>query len=229
MLRRDFLQKSSLLMAGAPVARWAGLFRLDRMWDEAAESLSFSLNVVTDRPGVAARQIDRLLSTSTLTARRIHFDEVRLSGSHVGDIALVRSNRLIDFRRSDDTLSRQLTDVARSLSLPTRYDNPTLLRFYGGRDHEEPQSADVFCGEILLHQLPLSRNREGLRVDGSRGYVDLSVWNGSVRITGASCRHRTCVELGAISRPGQTLVCIPSQISVVIEGRSTSGVDSVTY
>jgi hypothetical protein len=50
-----------------------------------------------------------------------------------------------------------------------------------------------------------------------------------VKIVSASCKHKTCMKLGAISRPGQSLVCIPNRLRVVIEGGNDFGVDGITF
>lgn len=228
MKRRAFLQKSSMLVSGAALAGVAGLYA-QPAWAEGAPSGGFALDVITDQPERAIRHIERLIQASSFRRQHIQFAECQLSGSHVGDIALVRFQRLIDYRKAEDAFSRHLTEIARSLSLPRRHDNPMLLRFYSENQGSAPQYVNVFCGEILLHQWPVGENKEALRVEGARGYVDLSVQDRSVRIVDASCKHKTCMKLGAISQPGQTLVCIPAQISVALEGRNNLGVDSVTF
>lgn len=67
------------------------------------------------------------------------------------------------------------------------------------------------------------------RIESARGFVDIAVRDRAVRITAASCKHKTCMNLGAIRRPGERLVCIPNQIAVTIEGRHAHGVDGITY
>ena len=53
---------------------------------------------------------------------------------------------------------------------------------------------------------------------------------GTVSVTEASCKNQVCVKHGAISRPGESIVCLPNRMVVRIENSSEEGggYDSVT-
>ena len=62
-------------------------------------------------------------------------------------------------------------------------------------------------------------------------YYNVVVISGStVSVTEASCKNRVCVKHGAISRPGESIVCLPNRLIVRIENGSGEGggYDSVT-
>ena len=53
----------------------------------------------------------------------------------------------------------------------------------------------------------------------SRGYtLTVTVENGAVRVSESDCPNQDCVHSGAISRAGQSVVCLPARIAVTLEG-----------
>jgi len=225
MNRRNFIKKGSLLVCGAAITN--GLFSRNLF----AEKLhyDFSIDVVTGQPVRAIRLIESLIAHSSFRHGKINFDELRLHGSHIGDIAFFKKQRLIDFRHEKTELSQQLQKIGRSLSLPRKFDNPMLLRFYSSSQISAPQTANIFCRETLVKQLSIHDKNHTYRVDGLKGYVEIAVEDKRVRILSAACKHKTCVKMGAISQPGQKLICIPNQIRVTISGENRLGVDGVTF
>lgn len=227
MNRREFLKKSSLVLSGTLIAG-SGIFN-KKAFAEIASNSAFSLDVVTDEPELAIQKIDRLIKSSLLKNHRIDFAQYQLSGNHTGDIAFVKSGQLIDFYKADDPFSNRLRETAKVLSLPRSFENPTLLRFFSGTGGATAKTVDIFSGDVLIHQLSIKNNTPAYRAVSERGHIDVAVKDGSVKIVSASCKHKTCVELCAINRPGQSLVCIPNRLRVVIEGGNNFGVDGITF
>jgi len=58
--------------------------------------------------------------------------------------------------------------------------------------------------------------------------VTLTVEDGAVRVSEAHCPGRDCLHTGAISRQGQTIVCLPNRLAVSISGTNSSEIDAVT-
>lgn len=54
----------------------------------------------------------------------------------------------------------------------------------------------------------------------------LVIRNGMADITEADCPDKLCVGQSAISRSGESLVCLPNRMIVVIEGDAQDGVDA---
>ncbi len=46
--------------------------------------------------------------------------------------------------------------------------------------------------------------------------VEVKVTNGAIAITKNNCPHHICIKMGPISRPGQTIVCVPRKILIYI-------------
>ena len=62
-------------------------------------------------------------------------------------------------------------------------------------------------------------------------YNVVVISGGSVSVTEASCKNQVCVRHGSISRPGESIVCLPNRLIVRIENGASEeggGYDSVT-
>ena len=58
------------------------------------------------------------------------------------------------------------------------------------------------------------------------GYNIVNIENGVVDVREADCDNQICVNSSTITKPGQTITCIPHRVVVEIVGGS-DGVDSV--
>ena len=147
----------------------------------------------------------------------------------MGDIDYTKAQKLIDYHKGVDEFSLLLDESARSLSLPKILDDPVLLRFSSQQNLGEPGGVNIFRGDALINHLSLDNNNENYRIERLKGHVDIRIKNKSVKIISATCKHKTCMNMEAISRPGENLVCIPNQINITIAGKSSLGVDSITF
>ena len=75
-------------------------------------------------------------------------------------------------------------------------------------------SATVSVDGKVVAVLPLEKDTVYALPDGTR----VEVCDGQVFVTHATCEDKLCEEMGKISREGQTVLCIPNRISVVISG-----------
>ena len=63
---------------------------------------------------------------------------------------------------------------------------------------------------------------------GGDDYNVLRIAGGEASIVEANCGDHTCVRTGAISREGETIVCLPHRLVIRIEGGEASGFDADT-
>ncbi len=95
-----------------------------------------------------------------------------------------------------------------------------------------PMAADAGAPEVVVavggeevERLPL---RGAERRYTNNGYtVHVVVTDSGVRVADADCPTRDCVRTGAISRAGQSIVCLPARITVTLVGGGGGGYDAV--
>jgi len=65
-------------------------------------------------------------------------------------------------------------------------------------------------------------------IDGINGISDiLCIEAGSAFMKDAACPDKLCVKQGRINRSGESIVCLPGRIVVVVESDTGSEVDSI--
>ena len=83
----------------------------------------------------------------------------------------------------------------------------------------------VSVGGAEVERLPLAPAERSYT---NRGYtVHLVVDNSGAWIDDADCPTQDCVHTGAISRAGQSIVCLPARIVIALEGAADSGFDAI--
>lgn len=83
-----------------------------------------------------------------------------------------------------------------------------------------------------LYELSLSEDRTGekaLRLESADGYNLLVIEEGKAYIKEADCPDKLCVKQRAISRQGESLICLPHRLAVTVEGQEQNEIDAVTY
>ena len=102
--------------------------------------------------------------------------------------------------------------------------SPLLLR--PGQEAEGAAARAVVRKDgAVVAVLPL--NEEAELPLNENGYNLLRVSGGAVCMAEADCPDGTCLRRGAVRRPGESIVCLPNRVTVVLEG-SGGGVDAVT-
>lgn len=73
------------------------------------------------------------------------------------------------------------------------------------------------AGEVVA-SYPLAENRT-VTITGANGGTNvLVIRNGTACVTEASCPDGLCINMGQISRSGQSIVCLPNQVVIEITG-----------
>lgn len=109
----------------------------------------------------------------------------------------------------------------------------TALLFYLPRTQSDQLTLVITVGGQEQSRTPVTQLPDGpVRIEGRGGYTltlspsysDLPFspeW--SVRVSGSDCPGQDCVHTGAISRAGQSIVCLPAQVVVYLEGTPAAG------
>lgn len=67
-------------------------------------------------------------------------------------------------------------------------------------------------------RVPLWESARSLTVEGFQGKSTLEVREGRVRMVDSACPDKLCVRTGWISRPGESIVCLPNRVVIEIVG-----------
>ena len=112
----------------------------------------------------------------------------------------------------------------------------TALLFYLPRTQSDQLTLVITVGGQEQSRTPVTQLPDGpVRIEGRGGYTltlspsysDLPFspeW--SVRVSDSDCPGQDCVHTGAISRAGQSIVCLPAQVVISLVG-AASDVDAV--
>lgn len=68
-----------------------------------------------------------------------------------------------------------------------------------------------------------------LRIETTDGYNILEVKNGAASITSANCPDGLCMKQKAISKQGESLICLPHKLVITVEGAEENDIDMITY
>ncbi len=99
--------------------------------------------------------------------------------------------------------------------------------FFCLRPGEAALEAQIYHADEQIAVLPLSRDGTFVWQE-NENHVRVEVADGSVRVTQSSCPDGLCMRMGAITRAGESIVCLPNRVSVVLAG-GEEALDAVVY
>ncbi len=59
--------------------------------------------------------------------------------------------------------------------------------------------------------------------------MEIEVKEGRIRVLKSDCPQKICVQTGWISKPGQTIICVPNKVLIEIVGISNAEYNAVSY
>lgn len=86
--------------------------------------------------------------------------------------------------------------------------------------------AEIRVNGELVRRLPLSEDAS-LTIEANGGWNRIEVSGGEVRVTGADCPDKVCVQYGAISGGAVPIICLPHRLEVIVVN-GNSDIDAVT-
>lgn len=69
----------------------------------------------------------------------------------------------------------------------------------------------------LLYRLQLHQDIV-IRIEGEAGYNQLEIQSGKAYVSEADCVGQDCVQFAPIDKPGQSIVCLPHKLYIIVEG-----------
>lgn len=99
-----------------------------------------------------------------------------------------------------------------------------VLWLYTGK-REEGQFVYVTArGETTIY--PLSKDSVISLTEGMESSNTIVIENGTVFMENANCLDQICVHHKAVSKDGETIICLPNQVFIAIESDSQSETDN---
>lgn len=93
-------------------------------------------------------------------------------------------------------------------------------------DEKEGKVIQIYSNNKLYKEISIDEETEFKIKDGS-GYNIVKVHDGGVEVTEANCPDKVCVNTGHISKPSQTIVCVPNKLSIKIIDSSSDDHDVI--
>ena len=85
---------------------------------------------------------------------------------------------------------------------------------------------DVYVDNELIDSISLDSDNEYEYI-GELGAVKVLAKEGKVRVIESNCPLKSCIRQGAVSRQGETIVCVPNKFLLVVTEGESRAVDGV--
>ena len=100
--------------------------------------------------------------------------------------------------------------------------------FFTVHDFENGEAADarafIYADSAEMAVLPLDKDTS-LTVPGYGGNTcTVNITSGTVNVTAATCPDKLCVKQKSIRKNGETIVCLPARILIVIKTSEEAGI-----
>ncbi|WP_347996482.1 NusG domain II-containing protein [Eubacterium sp. CAG:156] len=92
--------------------------------------------------------------------------------------------------------------------------------------NDEADTVVIYVDGKIEKKLDLNKNQE-YRVNVDNGYNIIRIKDKKAKIKESDCSNQTCVNMGTISKDGQTLICLPHKVEVTIVSDDKSEVDVI--
>lgn len=78
-----------------------------------------------------------------------------------------------------------------------------------------------------IGEYSLLENQTFVVTDGNHSYNTIVIENGQVWIDQADCPDKLCVKQGKISKSGQSIICLPHKLTILVQTDSRQEYDTV--
>ncbi|MBW4837947.1 MAG: NusG domain II-containing protein [Paenibacillaceae bacterium] len=108
-----------------------------------------------------------------------------------------------------------------------------LRQVLESRESVDPATlrAEIKVDGDSYRSVPLGGGEETIEIHTEYGNNTLKVFNGGIQMIYADCPKKISMQMGFISRPGETIICVPNRVYVEIVrsgslDRDETGVDA---
>lgn len=99
-----------------------------------------------------------------------------------------------------------------------------FLGIHYGKPKEKSASVEIQVDGALYGVYPLNENRT-IEIDGTNRLV---IEEHTARMVWADCPDKLCVHQRAVSRDGESIICLPNKVVVSVTGGEERELDAVT-
>lgn len=101
----------------------------------------------------------------------------------------------------------------------------TALLFYLPRTQSGQLTAVITQHGQVVHRVALSNidKEQVIELDDGTYHLTVRADGDGAYVSSSDCPTQDCVHTGAISRAGQSIVCLPAQVVVYLEGTPAAG------
>ena len=102
-----------------------------------------------------------------------------------------------------------------------------LAVIFSGFIKKEGASVVIFVEGNVYRTVSLTEDQE-IEIEEDGNVINiLSIRNGKADMVSATCPDKLCVHQKPVSKSGETIVCLPHQVVVEVEGREKGEFDSM--
>ena len=104
-----------------------------------------------------------------------------------------------------------------------------MMQNFFGKDGAE---VVVMQDGKVMYEFSLEDELKGdnaLRIETTAGYNILEIKDGTASVINADCPDGLCVKQKAISKQGESLICLPHKLVITVEGAEESNIDAFAY
>lgn len=108
---------------------------------------------------------------------------------------------------------------------------PEGVMFISNINKHNTLYVEVYSEGKLYKKLPLNKDSvdTSITINNELGENIIEINNEQVKITDADCHDKICVKAHAISKPGESVICLPHKLVVRIIGEGKQETDEVSF
>lgn len=86
---------------------------------------------------------------------------------------------------------------------------------------------EIRAGDRVAGRYSLDTDRR-IEVEGPLGRTVVEIKDGQARIVASPCPHKFCTRMGAVTREGGLVACVPNRVVIGMAKQPPNGLDAVT-
>lgn len=89
-------------------------------------------------------------------------------------------------------------------------------------NNNKADKIEIYVDNKLYKTYSIDANEE-IKIETDKGYNIVKIHDHGVEITEASCPDKVCINSGFITKPSESIVCLPNKVNIKIISLNESG------